>query len=158
MRCRHVNLVIIKSLPVRPSNGGMMRVLYNIPTAPVKSDLFAKSALKVGPKTSRKEPPNSVMARVSRSITGRGFQMVLSRSSVEGVFLFISAFEVFRIRTTRTCAMCEFAWTWRPWTWASCAYTVLYRIPYRKLPTCTIILLCRMQVKELVYRGPCEYS
>ena len=57
-------------------------LLYAIPKALVKSDLFVKSALKlkVGPKTSRKEPPDSAMARDGRSITGRGFQIVLSRS------------------------------------------------------------------------------
>ena len=64
---------------------------------------------KVGPKTSRKEPPDSVMARDVRSITGRGFQIVLSRRSAEETFPFISAFEVLRIRTWRTCGWCEFA-------------------------------------------------
>jgi hypothetical protein len=58
-----------------------MMLYIIIPTAPVKSPLFVKSSLKVGPKTSRKEPPDSVMARDSESTTGRGFQIVLSRSS-----------------------------------------------------------------------------
>jgi hypothetical protein len=53
-----------------------------------------RSALKVGPKTSRKEPPGSVMARDRRSITGRGFRIVLSRSLAEEVFPFISALGV----------------------------------------------------------------
>jgi hypothetical protein len=61
----------------------------------VKSPLFAKSSLKAGPKTSRKEPPGSLMARDLRSITGRGFQIFLSRSFVGEVSPFISAFGVF---------------------------------------------------------------
>ena len=59
-----------------------MMLYIIIPTAPVKSPLFVKSSLKVGPKTSRKEPPGSVMARDSQSITGRGFQIVLSTVEV----------------------------------------------------------------------------
>jgi hypothetical protein len=80
--------VEVKKIETRISNS------TEVPTAFVKSDLFAKSALKVAPKTSRKEPPGSLMARDSRPITGRGFQIVLSRSLAEEAFPFISALEV----------------------------------------------------------------
>jgi hypothetical protein len=38
-----------------------------------------------------------------------GFQIVLSRSFAEEVFPSISALEILRIRTWRTCGWCEFA-------------------------------------------------
>jgi hypothetical protein len=46
------------------------------------------------PKKRRKEFDSSPTARDARSISGQGFQIVLSGSFVGGVFTFISALEV----------------------------------------------------------------
>jgi hypothetical protein len=66
----------------------------HLPIAAVKSPLSVRSSLKAGPETSRKEPPDSAMARGVMLITGQGFQIVLSRSSVEEAIPFISALGV----------------------------------------------------------------
>jgi hypothetical protein len=57
---------------------------------------------KVLPKKCRKETPDSKTARGSRSITGRGFQIVLSRNLVEQAFPSKNAVEFLRMRTWRT--------------------------------------------------------